>query len=190
MQRENWMESERYKKFNQKKVVDLTKDDFIYYFTLFLKEISSYDFKQLKEVDSVLNYYDIVADLNSNKFITDEEVSNLYEKVISSSIYISYKEKEFLLNYPLCEESLYQLELDYISFLRNKNATLKEYKNILEILFFLLPVASEKTIYIVHNILLYYKFGKMENEGKEKKVAALYEELCCSKVYQKLKNSH
>ena len=188
MQKKCFIEDEKYKKLISKKINEVSQLEFLEYFNTFNSEIHNYDLKQLKFMDSILQYFKIVIETRNEDI--EWNVNKAYQKIISSAVYQRYKEKEIKLIYPLCEDSLYDLELDFIFFIKDENHTLEQYYILLQSLLHLLPVVTEKTIYIVHNILLYYKDLKEKNidfERLDKEMTSFYNNIKNSNVYQKFR---
>lgn len=188
MQMKCFIEDEKYQNLINKKVSEVSQLDFLDYFNKFSNEINNYNVEQLRFMDSILQYFKIVIETRDEDI--DFSVNKAYQKIISTGIYQKYKEREIELSYPLIEDSLYDLELDYVSFLKNENHTLEQYYILLQSLLYLLPVVTKKTIYIVHNILLYYKELEIKNVDFETYGDVMtdsYNKIKNSKVYQKFK---
>lgn len=161
--------------FENKSYVQI-RGEFLKVFREICSNIKEYGIEEFITVDQILSHYKnfrIFVDKKDRKKKQYIEEDRLYEQIISSPFYIEFLNCKFLANYPKCEESLYKLELDFQKFLREMEVTLvrkdkviniDRYNEILATLDYLSDFINERTIYIAHNIILYYKDILRTNE--------------------------
>lgn len=133
----------------KKTVTEVTPQDFISIFESIYPFLEEFDISQLAKVETILTYYSVVKKVNKKEW---KEADEHYYAIFNSYAYKDYLKVPFLAKYPLCEESLFDLELDFVQFLKQKNRKdeLTEYKNILITLNYLSDYISSNTIYIAY----------------------------------------
>lgn len=169
-------ELEKYVRIFENKSYVQIRGEFVKVFNEIYSNITEYGIEEFITVDQILSHYKnfrIFVDKKDRKKKQYIEEDRLYEQIISSPFYIEFLNCKFLANYPKCEESLYKLELDFQKFLKEMEVTLvrkdkviniDRYNEILAILDYLSDFINERTIYIAHNIILYYKDVIKTNE--------------------------
>lgn len=173
--------------FNQIPMSHLKKEDFLPIFVTIYGQLNHFEFSDLKKVKSVLEYYQIVKENESEE---DDITLNYYMKIYSSGVYTQFIEDIGQMQYPNSEETLYQLELEYIELLKSDEPLvlkIQKYMNLLCVLDRLSSFVSQRTFYIMHNMLLYYKELLQIVPESLEEFANIYENLVKQDVYQKYK---
>lgn len=132
---------------------NLQKHDFAPIFTCFRVYARELDVKRFKEFDELLTKYQC----QYFSILGDSEEDAYYLEIRHSEIYTMYKERLIQLEYPKDPNSLYCLEEEFVDIIKRQITDDVIYYGLLEKLFHLKDVVDEKTIYIMHNILLYYQ---------------------------------
>lgn len=182
------------KKIENKKISELDLD-FEVFFSEVKKDLFDYQLEDFILLEKILEYYKIFRKCRENQDADCQDIEDqLYQNIIESGFYQKYLNDCFKINYPKCEESLYRLEFQFVAFLRNQEEKIDidKYHNILYTLDYLSDFINEKTIYIAHNILLFYKhiLDKEEYLSYENKkpIDNLYQSLMdTNSSYQKYK---
>lgn len=120
------------------------------YFRVYSREL---DLKSFKIFDAILTRYQ----REYFNILDDREEDVDYLEIKYSEIYNICKEKLIQLEYPKHSSSLYLLEEEFLDILKRKITDDVTYYQLLEKLFYLSDIVDEKTVYIMHNILLFYQ---------------------------------
>ena len=143
--------NEQFEDFLNRK--NLRKLDFWPIFSYFRIHFSELNLKSFKKFDMILTRYQ----REHFSMLDDSEEDAYYLEIKHSEIYNIYKEKLIEFEYPLCPDSLYRLEDEFVDIIKRKITDDVTYYHLLEKLFYLSDIVDEKTIYIMHNILLFYQ---------------------------------
>ncbi len=131
----------------------LQKQDFDPMFTFFRVHARELDLNCFKKFDILFTKYQ--QEYFSILEASEEDAS--YLEIRHSEIYNMHKERLIQFEYPRCSNSLYYLEDEFIYIVKRQIVNDATYYDLLEKLFYLKGVVDEKTLYIMHNILLYYQ---------------------------------
>lgn len=156
--------------FEKKKIEDINFE-FINIFSEIIRNIKDYEIDDFILIEKVITYFKIFRRLKKDLDLCEE--NELLNIILESSVYRRYLSYSFKLHYPKNIDSLYRLELQFVSYLKNMSETIEfdEYGEILYTLYYLSDFINDKTIYIAHNILLFYNdvISNKEFEVYEKK---------------------
>lgn len=132
---------------------NLQKHDFAPIFAFFRVHARELDVNRFKRFDELLTKYQC----EYFSILGDSEEDAYYLEIKHSKIYNIHKERLIQLEYPKHPDSLYLLEEEFIDIIKREITDDVTYYDLLEKLFHVKDVVDEKTIYIMHNILLYYQ---------------------------------
>lgn len=138
-----------------KKIKDIKKSDFLKLLIYCNNNLEHFSLDKLKKVDNLLNYYYEAFKEYDLDYETDSDF--YYYLLRNSKIYKMYEEYKIKIAYPKVEDSLYKLELEFIEIIKKEQIDTYEYNKLLKKIYYLKDCLTEKTSYILHNILLYYK---------------------------------
>ena len=116
------------------------------------REIVNKEILQKQDFDPMFTFFRVHA---RELDLSEEDAS--YLEIRHSEIYNMHKERLIQFEYPRCSNSLYYLEDEFIYIVKRQIVNDATYYDLLEKLFYLKGVVDEKTLYIMHNILLYYQ---------------------------------